>query len=146
MPLYLWDDAFVTACYLINIMPNPSLRHKYPFEVLFHTPLDYKFLKVFGSACWPNLRQYNPNKLQPRSLRCVFMGYNLRHKGYKCLHTSTNRVYYSRDVLFKESVFPFAFISSQSLSSRNHYHIFFLNHILLLRLLLHVSNHTSSRH
>ena len=30
------------------------------------------------------------------------------HKGYKCLHVPTSRVYISRDVVFDEKVFPFA--------------------------------------
>jgi histone deacetylase 1/2 len=30
------------------------------------------------------------------------------HKGYKCLDKSTGRIYISRDVVFDETVFPFA--------------------------------------
>jgi hypothetical protein len=29
------------------------------------------------------------------------------HKGYKCFHIPTGRLYISHDVLFEESVFPF---------------------------------------
>jgi hypothetical protein len=63
---------------------------------------------VFGCVCWPNLRPYNAHKLSFRSVRCVFLGYSSRHKGFKCLEPSTGRVYISRDVTFYESVFPFA--------------------------------------
>jgi hypothetical protein len=38
----------------------------------------------------------------------VFIGYSPHHKGIKCLHTSTDRVYISRDVAFDENFFPFA--------------------------------------
>jgi len=107
MPLHFWDDAFVTACYLINRMPNLNLHHKSPFEILFHSIPDYNFLKVFGCTCWPNLRPYNKHKLQPRSLQCIFMGYSLRHKGYKCVHLPTKRIYFSRDVIFQETIFPY---------------------------------------
>jgi hypothetical protein len=34
------------------------------------------------------------------------------HKGYKCLHVPTNRVYISQDVTFDEYLFPFASIST----------------------------------
>lgn len=38
----------------------------------------------------------------------VFLGYSSLHKGYKCLHVPSNRVYISRDVVFDENVFSFS--------------------------------------
>jgi hypothetical protein len=38
----------------------------------------------------------------------VFIGYSGLHKGYKCLHIPTGRVYISRDVIFDEHAFPFS--------------------------------------
>jgi transposase InsO family protein len=32
MPRKYWDDAFVTACYLINRLPAPALNHKSPLK------------------------------------------------------------------------------------------------------------------
>lgn len=68
---------------------------------------DYKFLKVFGCACYPHLRPYNNNKLQFHSLQCIFLGCSSHHKGYKCLHIPTGHIYISRNVLFDEFAFPF---------------------------------------
>ena len=48
------------------------------------------------------------------------MGYSLLHKGYKCLHSSTGRIYISRDVIFKKTHFPFLNSSpSSSISSQS---------------------------
>uniref|UniRef100_A0A2N9IKQ2 Retroviral polymerase SH3-like domain-containing protein n=1 Tax=Fagus sylvatica TaxID=28930 RepID=A0A2N9IKQ2_FAGSY len=33
---------------------------------------------------------------------------DFRHRGYKCFHVSTNRLYISRDVIFQENSFPFS--------------------------------------
>jgi transposase InsO family protein len=55
MPLHFWDDAFQSACYLINRIPTLVLQNKSPFEKLFKSVPDYLFLKTFGCACWPNL-------------------------------------------------------------------------------------------
>jgi hypothetical protein len=107
LPLKFWDDAFSTACYLINHMPTSVLKNYSPFETLFKCYPDYTFLRTFGCLCWPNLRPYNSNKFQPRSVRCLFLGYSPLHKGYKCLHLPTNRLYISRDVIFTESEFPY---------------------------------------
>ncbi|CAM8988176.1 unnamed protein product [Rhodiola kirilowii] len=124
VPLKYWPEAFSTACFLINRMPTPVISMQSPLERLFKEPPDYAFFKVFGCACWPNLRPYNNHKLQFRSMKCVFLGYSSLHKGYKCLHIPTNRTYISRDVIFDESSFPFsesshltAFPDSESSSS-----------------------------
>ena len=75
---------------------------------LLHTKPDYTSLRVFGCACWPNLRPYNKRKLMFRSKQCAFLAYSAQHKGVKCLDISTGRVYISRDVVFDETKFPFA--------------------------------------
>ena len=108
MPLKFWDEAFLTATYLINIVPRKVINKTTPAERLLGVTPDYKSLRVFGCACWPNLRPYNSRKLAFRSKQCVFLGYSPRHKGVKCLDVSTGRVYISRDVVFDENVFPFA--------------------------------------
>ena len=107
MPLKFWDEAFLTATFLINILPSKVIKFETPITRLFGTIPDYTSLRVFGCACWPNLRPYNTRKLAFRSKQCVFLGYSSLHKGVKCLDVPTGRVYISRDVVFDESVFPF---------------------------------------
>ena len=59
IPLQFWDNAFQTACYLINRLLTSTIKNLSPFEKLFNQAPDYNFLRVFGCACWPNLRPYN---------------------------------------------------------------------------------------
>jgi hypothetical protein len=108
MPLKFWDEAFLTAAYLINILPSRVINYSTPTELLLREKPDYKSLRIFGCACWPNLQPYNTRKLAFRSTRCVFLGYSSLHKGFKCLEPSTGRVYISHDVVFDENVFPFS--------------------------------------
>jgi hypothetical protein len=108
LPKKFWDEACLTSCYLINPLPTPLLKNLSPFEKLFSQVPDYKFLKVFGCACFPNLRAYNSHKFSLRSKPCVFLGYSTLHKGYKCYHIEIGRIYISRDVIFHEDVFPFS--------------------------------------
>ena len=77
-------------------------------KFFFQNYPDYNLLRVFGCAGWPNLWPYNAHKLQPHSIKCVFLGYSLHHRGYKCLHVSISYLYISRDVLFEKSAFPLA--------------------------------------
>jgi len=108
MPRKFWDEAFVTATYLINRLPSKVIQGQTPLERLFHHTPHYKTLRIFGCACWPNLRPYNSRKLQFRSKQCVFLGYSNLHKGFNCLDVAEGRVYISRDVVFDETVFPFS--------------------------------------
>ena len=48
------------------------------------------------------------NKLDSRSKKCVFLGYSHMHLGYRCLSLITGKLYISRDVIFKENIFPFS--------------------------------------
>jgi hypothetical protein len=91
MPLKFWDEAFLTATFLINIIPSKVLDFESPTERLLHVTPNYDALHTFGYACWPNP-----------------LGYSPLHKGVKCLDVPIGRVYISRDVVFDENVFPFA--------------------------------------
>lgn len=114
MPLKYWDQAFLTATYIINILPSKVLDNKTPVELLLQEKPHYNSLHVFGCACWPNLRPYNNRKLSFHSTQCVFLGYSSLHKGFKCLEPHTGRIYISRDVVFDEDVFPFSSLHSNA--------------------------------
>ena len=108
MPLKFWDEAFLTAVFLINRLPSRVINNETPFYRLFGKEPEYTSLRTFGCACWPHLRPYNTKKLAFHSKQCVFLGYSNQHKGFKCLDPKEGRVYISRDVTFDEHVFPFA--------------------------------------
>ena len=92
MPIKIWDEAFLTTTYLINLLPSKVINFETPITRLFGICPDYKSLRVFGCACWPNLRPYNTRKLAFRSKKCVFLRYSPIHKGVKCLDVSIGRV------------------------------------------------------
>jgi len=122
VPLQYWDDAFDTACYLINRLHSSVNSSKSPFELLFQKSPDFQLLKVFGCECWPYLRPYNTHKMSFQPISCVFLGYSKPHVGYKCLHIPTGRVYISRHVVFNEDKFPF-FLTPGSTPSSNAPHL-----------------------
>ncbi|KAM1674306.1 hypothetical protein ACFX15_039401 [Malus domestica] len=105
VPHQFWVEAFLTAMYLINRLP--PVNKSSPWEQFFRKVPDYNSLRVFGCQCFPWLKPYTNSKLEPKSKMCVFIGYSLAHKGYRCLDPFTNRVYLSRHVHFDEQTFPF---------------------------------------
>ena len=100
-----WVDAFSTAAYIINWLPTPLLGGKSPFELLYGSSPNYENFHPFSCRVYPCLRDYMPNKLSPRSIPCIFLGYNPSYKGFRCLDLTTNRLYITRHAQFDETHF-----------------------------------------
>jgi len=82
LPNKYWVDAFLTAIYLINRLPTPTLNNNTPYTKLFNAEPDYSILRVFGCVCYPLLRPYNDHNLSFHSKRCILLGYCSNSKGY----------------------------------------------------------------
>jgi len=44
------------------------------------------------------------SKLDPKVDKCIFIGYSLEQKGYRCFNLSTRKLQVSRDVVFDEMI------------------------------------------
>ncbi|KAM0041546.1 putative RNA-directed DNA polymerase [Helianthus debilis subsp. tardiflorus] len=107
LPPTFWVEALHLSAYLHNILPIAKLRHLTPAFVLYQRHPTYDHLRVFGCACYPNASASQPNKLLPRSSKCIFFGYPSNFRGYRCLDPLTGRVHISRHVVFDETEFPY---------------------------------------
>lgn len=85
LPPKFWVDAVYYAVYTINRLPTPLLQGLSSFEKLFHSALDYNFLKVFRCKCVPYLSSRLTNKLMTHPIHCIFLGYASNYKSYRCL-------------------------------------------------------------
>ncbi|CAL1358011.1 unnamed protein product [Linum trigynum] len=102
VPSTFWVEAIHTVVYLINRQLTPILDQRSPYEVLFGKRPAYKELRVFGCVCYVLLPSRERNKLTPKAVKCVFVGYSDKHKGYVCYDVSNRRIRISRDVAFLE--------------------------------------------
>ncbi|KAG8474588.1 hypothetical protein CXB51_031227 [Gossypium anomalum] len=80
LPKSFWAEAASTACFLINRSPSVAIEKKTPQEVWSGNPANYSDLKIFGCPAYAHV---NNGKLEPRSIKCVFLGYKAGVKGYK---------------------------------------------------------------
>ena len=94
----------LTATYLINRLLSQILGFKSPYEVLKNWPINLSHLKVFGCTCFVHVQASHHDKLDPRSMKCVFLGYSSTQKGYNCFNPVTNKIVVSRDVKFEETI------------------------------------------
>jgi len=89
-------------------MPCQILQLKSPYLLLYGSPPVVTHLRIFGCACFPLLKPYNSNKLQPKTSTCIFLEYTGQYEGYICFSIRTNYFFVTRHVLFDESMFPYS--------------------------------------
>ena len=84
VPKHFWVDVVSTTCFFINRMPSSVLNWAAPYHQLFPNNLLFPIdPKVFGCTCF--VRDVHPHvfKLDPKSLKCIFVGYSHVQKGYR---------------------------------------------------------------
>lgn len=57
--LSFWWDYFHIVVYLINKLSTPTLNSKSFMQVLFKTTLQYRHLRTFRCAWFPNIHEYD---------------------------------------------------------------------------------------
>ena len=58
---------------------------------------------MFGAKCWEKVPAgLGGSKLDPRSVKCRFLGYSTGRGNYKVQDVVTHRVFVSQDVIFEE--------------------------------------------
>src|SRR5262249_46463588 len=73
---------------------------KTPLEV-FEGKISYTFpLKIFVCVCF--IYRINVGKLDPKALKCIFVGYFSTQNRYKCYHIPSRKYFVSMDVTFRE--------------------------------------------
>lgn len=103
VPKHFWSQAIQTAAYIINRLPSSVLNFKSPFEVLKGRKINIDHLRIFGCICFVHVQPKDMDKLDPRAIKCVFLGYSSTQKGYKCYNVKNRKMLVSRDVRFDES-------------------------------------------
>ena len=98
VPESFWGEAVLTATHLINRLPSRVLGFKSPLEMLSTFYPDLKTTnnlvpRIFGCLSFVHVHSQNRGKLDPRALKCVFVGYSSTQKGYKCCHPPSKKLY-----------------------------------------------------
>ena len=117
VPVHHWDDAILTAGFLINRMPSSSLENKIPYSILFPNEALFLVSRIFGSTCFVQV-SLGRDKLFARAIKCVFLGYSCLQKGYHCYSPDIRRYYMSPNATFEET--PFFSSSMQDFNSVQH--------------------------
>ncbi|RDY13066.1 hypothetical protein CR513_02052, partial [Mucuna pruriens] len=72
-------------------------------EVWNGKPADYSSLRVFGCPVYVMYNSQERTKLDPKSRKCIFLGYADNVKGYRLWDPTTRKVVINKDVVFVEN-------------------------------------------
>ncbi|GJY19450.1 retrotransposon protein, putative, ty1-copia subclass [Tanacetum coccineum] len=103
LPTSFWDYALKTSARILNMVPNKKVE-KTPYEVWHRQAPKLSYLKVWG--CEALVKQdtlTKPDKLKPRSIKCIFIGYPKETMCYSFYYTPENKVLVAQNAEFLEN-------------------------------------------
>ncbi|CAI5951509.1 unnamed protein product [Closterium sp. NIES-65] len=101
-PHFLWPFAVQYAAHQLNLQPRVSLPETSPTLRWTGKVGDASAFRVWGSRAF--VRDLSADKLSPRAVPCVFLGFPPDAPGWQFYHPTSRRVLSSQDVPFDESV------------------------------------------
>ena len=102
LPLSFWGYALETAAFTLNRAPSKSVETT-PYELWFGKKQKLLFLKVWG--CDAYVKKFHPDKLEPKSEKCVFIEYPKEIVGYTFYHRSGGKIFVAKNGSFLEKKF-----------------------------------------
>src|SRR3954469_441345 len=102
LPLSFWGYALETAAFTLNRAPSKSVETT-PYELWFGKKPKLSFLKVWG--CEAYVKKLQPDKLEPKAEKCIFIGYPKETIGYTFYHRAEGKIFVAKNGSFLEKEF-----------------------------------------
>ena len=100
LPISFWGYALYSAILILNKVPSKSVEQT-PYEIWTGRKPGFSFLKIGG--CWAYVKRLEGTKLEPKSDKCLFVGYPRETKGYYFYHPQENKVFIALHAIFLEN-------------------------------------------
>ena len=99
LPISFWGYALEIITFVPNRVSSKSIQ-KTPDEIWTRKPPSLSFLKIWGCEAYVKIQM--PDKLAPKSDKCLFVGYPKETKGYYFYNSSENKVFVAQNAIFLE--------------------------------------------
>ena len=99
LSLPFWGYALETVAFTLNRVPSKSVETT-PYELWFVKRPNLSFLKIWG--CDAYVKKLQPNKLESKSDKCVFVGYPKETIGYSFYNKTEGKVFVAKTGVFLE--------------------------------------------
>ncbi|GJU86900.1 retrotransposon protein, putative, ty1-copia subclass [Tanacetum coccineum] len=100
LPMSFWGYAPESAVRILNMVLTKKVN-KTPFEMWHEKVPNLSYLKVWG--CEALVKRDTPNKLESRSIKCIFVGYLKETMGYYFYYPLENKIFVARYAEFFET-------------------------------------------
>ncbi|GJQ97247.1 retrotransposon protein, putative, ty1-copia subclass [Tanacetum coccineum] len=98
-----WDYALESVARILSMVPTKKVE-KTPYKVLHGQAPKLSYLKVWGcEALVKRDTLTKPDKLEPSSIKCIFVGYAKETMGYSFYYPPKNKVFVARNAEFFEN-------------------------------------------
>ncbi|GKD60882.1 retrotransposon protein, putative, ty1-copia subclass, partial [Tanacetum coccineum] len=102
LPKSFWDYALESVTRILNMVPTKKVENT-PYRVWHGKAPKMSYLKVWGCVALVKRDTLTkPNKLEPRSIKCIFVGYPKEIIGYSSYYPPENKVFIARNAEFLE--------------------------------------------
>nr|GEY19629.1 hypothetical protein [Tanacetum cinerariifolium] len=103
LPKSFWDYALETVACILNMVLTKKVK-KTPYEVWHGQAPKLSYLKVWGrEELVKRDTLTKPDKLEPRSIKCIFIGHPKEMMGYSFFYPPENKVLVARNTEFLEN-------------------------------------------
>ncbi|XP_050920075.1 uncharacterized protein LOC127137682, partial [Lathyrus oleraceus] len=102
LPNSFWGHALLTAAYTLNRVPSKKVE-KTPYEIWSGKKPHMSYIKIWG--CEVYVKRQISTKLEPKSDKCLFVGYPKETRGYYFYNPSEGKVFVARTGVFLEKDF-----------------------------------------
>jgi hypothetical protein len=107
LSIHYWAEAINYENYTINLTPIKALKNITMEEAWNKINPYVSHFCAFVSVAWTHIPDEKRKALQPKSEKCIFVGYSEHVKGYYLLQPHSNEIIIRRDLKFDENVLAY---------------------------------------
>ena len=104
LSLNFWAEVVTCENYIVDHTPTKVLKNITPKEAWSSINPYVSHFHVFGSEAWIHILDEKHKALEPKSEKCIFVGYSKDIKGYIFLPPKSENLIIRRDVNFAENI------------------------------------------
>jgi hypothetical protein len=97
-----WAEAVACTVYILNRNLTKIVKDMIPQQAWSGNHYSVSRFKLFGCIAYAHVPKQIRSKLDDKSEKCIFIGYDEQSKAYSLFNPITKKFIVSRDVVFKE--------------------------------------------